>query len=82
MDISDGELQMLVVDLMSFAHLYALIRTGGDSTADWLANEPTLRMMAEDRMRDVRENLAQYRDVTLGELMEKMEGKHETGRKG
>jgi DeoR/GlpR family transcriptional regulator of sugar metabolism len=39
-------------------------------------------MMAEDRMRDIMENLAQYRNVTLGELMEKMGGKHETGRKG
>jgi len=73
-DISDRELQVLVMDLMSFAHLYALIKTGGDSTAEWLANEPALRIMAEDRMRDVRENLTQYRDVTLGELMEKMEG--------
>ena len=81
MDISDRELQVLVMDLMSFAHLYALINTGGESTAEWLANEPALGMMAEDRMRGIREDLAKYRDVTLGELMERMEGKHETRRK-
>jgi hypothetical protein len=80
-DISDRELHLLVVDLMSFAHLFALIKTGGASTAEWLTSEPALLIMAEDRMRDVIENLAPYRDVTLGELMEKMAAKHETGRK-
>ena len=71
MEISDRDLQVLVMDLMSFSHLYALTK----------ANDPALRTMAEERMRDISANLAHYRDVTLGELMETMEGKDDKGRK-